>query len=294
MWNLRQRLQAEANEAEGSPAGVEDAGSISWDDLIDEDSTAVAEAPEGEVPPEPEVGGEPEPEPEPTPPTEAVAQPEPQPVVEVKPEVAPPVVTQEAPAPAVVSQPPSPEAPPVTEEQLREWRQQVVAGLEQVYALDADAATALQVEPEKVLPKLAANLHLQIYDQVMRTVVNSAPALIQQTMQRQAATQAAESAFYSKWEELRPYQAQVNQVAQMWRQMYPQASLDEAIDGVGKAVKAMLGLQPSVPPQSMPMAPPPPAGPSSRTAAPRARKSSLSPEAAQFVSFADEIVNEEF
>jgi len=293
---MKWRLMKEADEgAEGSaaePVGQEDVGSSDdssmWDDLLDDgadEATEVEAAEPMEQPTVEEVGGEAETKPEVV--TEVVAPPPAEAVV--APIVEKPVEAV-APLPAeVVSQAPLPEAQqqftPTPEE--REFlRQQALTGLAQRYQLSEEDATALQVEPEKVLPKLAANLHAAIYEQVLQRVYAEAPALIERNLRAQEDTRRAEEAFYAKWGNLRQHEAEVQRVAVMWRQMYPQATLEQAIDGIGAAANALLGLGQAAPVAAAPpppAPPPPPAGPSSRVGAVPPSRSRLSAEEQSFV-----------
>ena len=293
---MKWRLMKEADEgAEGSaaePVGQEDVGSSDdssmWDDLLDDGADEAAEVEAAEPMEQPtveEVGGEAETKPETV--TEVVAPPPAEAVV--APIVEKPVEAV-APLPAeVVSQAPLPEAQqqftPTPEE--REFlRQQALTGLAQRYQLSEEDATALQVEPEKVLPKLAANLHAAIYEQVLQRVYAEAPALIERNLRAQEDTRRAEEAFYAKWGNLRQHEAEVQRVAVMWRQMYPQATLEQAIDGIGAAANALLGLSQAAPVAAAPpppAPPPPPAGPSSRVGAVPPSRSRLSAEEQSFV-----------
>ena len=288
---MKWRLMKEADEgAEGSaaePVGQEDVGSSDdssmWDDLLDDGADEAAEVEAAEPMEQPtveEVGGEAETKPETV--TEVVAPPPAEAVV--APIVEKPVEAV-APLPAeVVSQAPLPEAQqqftPTPEE--REFlRQQALTGLAQRYQLSEEDATALQVEPEKVLPKLAANLHAAIYEQVLQRVYAEAPALIERNLRAQEDTRRAEEAFYAKWGNLRQHEAEVQRVAVMWRQMYPQATLEQAIDGIVAAANALLGLGQAAPVAAAPpppAPPPPPAGPSSRVGAVPPSRSRLSAE----------------
>jgi hypothetical protein len=284
MWKRKWVLRAEADEgSEGAPPVVEEGASPPddsniWDDLLDDEGSEpeVAETPAVEAKAE-EVGVEPE---KPA----ATETPEPKPA-----EVAPAVVEQRvevvAPPPAqVVSQPQMP--PPPTPEQVAAFRQRMLDAVAEQYALQEDDASAFQVEPEKVLPKLAARLHANIYDHIMRDLARQAPQVVERQLHQRQAVQAAEDAFYSRWDELRPHAAQVQQVAQMWRQMYPQATMQEAIEGVGQATKALLGIttQGASEAAAAPRTPPPtPARPAARGApAPRAK-----PMSAEEQAFAD-------
>jgi hypothetical protein len=284
---MKWKLMSEEKEgAEGSAAPVvqeveePEGDSKIWDDLLDEGSEV--EEPEAEV--AEEVGGEAEPKA-----AEVVVAPAtPEPKVETQ-EVVAPVV---APAPAtaeVVSPEPAPaQEPTITEEARKAMRQQALASLAEQYRLSEDDATALQVEPEKVLPKLAANLHAAIYEAVLQRVVAETPALVSRSLEMRAQTQQAEEAFYARWGDLRPHGQEVQKVAAMWRQMYPSATLEQAIEGIGSSAMALLGKTQGQAPQAQAAPsspPPPPAGPSARAAmaAPRSR---LSTEEQSFVDLA--------
>ena len=295
-WWMKQKLQAEADEKEGSPPVAESGDSNLWDDLLDDGSEVEVEASVDEAPPQvvEEVGREAEPE---AAPAEVVAEapveaPTPTAVVEEKVEVvAPP------PAKTEVSQPQAPQPAPPTAEEIAEFQRRTMSALAAQYALPQEEAESFQLEPEKVLPALAARLHLHIYDHVMRSIAAQAPTIVEQTMARQQGARAAEDAFYSRWDDLRPHAAQVQQVAQMWRQMYPRASLDEAIEGIGQAAKALLGLggmQAAAPTTAAPaMSPPPvPARPSARGPMRPVVKQTMSVEEQAFADLAKEFTEE--
>lgn len=264
-WWKMMAEKDEMSEGSGAPVGEEaapPADSDIWDDLLDDEPEVTEPEVEAAAEPVVEVGREPEPTPvvEEKPKVEEAPRAE---VVEQRVEVA------QAPPAQVVSQPVQPQVQPgPTPDQILAYRQQMLAAVEQQYAFSEEDATALQVEPEKVLPKLAARLHANILDNVMRTVAQQAPMLVAQQLRERNETQAAEEAFFSRWQDLRPHADKVQQVAQMWRQMYPQATMQEAIEGVGQAARALLGMgaQASAPPQVAPMAPTVPARPSARGA----------------------------
>jgi len=295
-WALRNEV---VEGAEGSTAPVVQEGgsppddSNIWDDLLDEGGDEAASVDEGlgEATTAEEVGGEAETK------ADVVVEAEaPKPAVaEVAPVVEAPVVevaVAPAPAPATVVSPQPAETPqPTITEEMRQFaRQQALAGLAERYKLSEEDASALQIEPEKVLPKLAANLHAAIYEQVLQRVVAEAPAFIESSLRMQDSTRKAEEAFYGRWGSLRNHEAEVNKVAVMWRQMYPNASLEEAIEGVGQAASALLGLGGQVAaPVAMavaPTPPPPPAGPSSRVGAVPPSRSKLSAEEQSFADLA--------
>jgi hypothetical protein len=290
---MKWKLQSEAGENEGSaPVVSEDVGaegdSQIWDDLLDDgaDEAAEVEGLEPEANPAAEVGGEAE-----NAPAEVVEVVAPAPaVVEVAPVVEKPIeVVAQPPAPVVSQVPAESEQPKVTEEQRAYLRQQAMSALEARYKLPEEDVTALQMEPEKVLPKLAANLHAAVYEDVLRRVVEEMPALVNYTVSSTSKAREAEEAFYGQWENLRDHRAEVQKVGAMWRQMYPNATLAEAIKGIGEAASALLGLSAgATPPPAVPtqVIPPPPAGPSSRVGAVPPARSRLSTEEQSFVDLA--------
>ena len=283
---LRWKMMAEKDElSEGSSAPVGEealpsSDSSIWDDLLDDEPEVVAET---EV--EPAIASA----------EEVGREPEPAPVVEEKPKVEETpkaaVVEQrveeaQTPPVQVVSQPAQPPPGP-TPDQIFAYRQQVLAAVEKQYSLSEEDATALQVEPEKVLPKLAARLHANIYDQVMNSLAQQAPVLVAQQLKDRQETQAAEEAFFSRWQDLRPHTEQVQRVAQMWRQMYPKATLQEAIEGIGQSARALLGLggPVAVQQEAVPTAPTVPARPAAR-GAPMRQAKSMSAEEQAFADLA--------
>lgn len=300
MWRMKQRLLAEADEGQGSPAPVvqEDTSSDDsnlWDDLLNDEvdeGLEVAEEVAVAATPEVEVGGEAE-----KPAVAAVEEPKPELIAAEEPKVVEkPAVVAPAPVQEVSQAVVEPQAAPQMGEADRElFRQHALQQLATRYKLSEEDATALQVEPEKVLPKLAATLHEAIYRDVLQRVAAEAPAFLSQSLSEKTANEKAEAEFYGRWGALRGHEEQVKQVAMMWRQMYPKASLAEAVEGIGSAAAALLGIQPGagVPSaQPPPPAPPPPAGPSSRAGIAPPSKSRLSAEEQSFVDFANTFVED--
>lgn len=293
MWTRKWTLRAEADEAEGSSTVSDEADSKLWDDLLNDDEPVETKGEAFTEEKAEEVGGEAETEAE-APAVEA--EPEAKPAVEsVIVEEQPKVEAPQAAQPQVSTPPPAAPATDqavqqpwqVTDEQRAEWRKQAFDGLAQRYALSEEDSSALQVEPEKVLPRIAANLHMQVYEDVVRHIAQEAPNLVGQILQQQEQTRQAEDAFYAKWGDLRQHREKVTQVARMWRQMYPNATLDEAIDGVGQATMALLGVQPQAVAAAAATPPPPPAPARPAARAPvRTVQSKLSAEEQAFADLA--------
>lgn len=210
---------------------------VNWADFAEDNDDGVSsvegefevlgEAGETPAAPEPEVSPEPEAAPVEPPP----AAPEPQPVA--------PEPTPEPVAPA-----PEPQPQPTTQPlDYKEWRTQQLGALEKRYALDEDAARALLTEPETVLPKLAAAVHMEVTENVLRQVQQLVPGMIQQVTRSTEVESQAETAFYEVNQDLKGVdRAKILQIGAMFRQVNPNANAEQAIKTIGNMVRTALGL----------------------------------------------------
>lgn len=206
--------------------------------------------------------------------------PEATPVVDATPAAPPPVapvaeppkapesVTPPAQPPAAVvapEQPPSapksrtPEQEAEDTRQAQEFLTRYTGELESFYKLPEDLAGQMQTEPEVVLPKLAAKLHMAIENGIMQRVRQEMPAVFQ-TVQHVTEREAkSKEAFYSANPDLRQYESQVLATGKFFREANPNATPDEAIRRIGEITRAALGLPPlgaAQPPATPPAAPP--------------------------------------
>jgi outer membrane biosynthesis protein TonB len=179
-------------------------------------------APEPEPAPEPEVPPEPE-EPEPQAAQAPEPQPEPQP--------------QEPPAP----QQPDPQ-------EMQRLRDQWVGQVAQRYQLSDEDQNNLITDPNSVLPQLAANLHAQVYEEVLQAVgqmvQQSLPSYLERWSSQREQSRQGEDAFFDKWPELRDHKDRVMQIAQVYRSVNPQAAMEQFIQDVGVQTWMALGLDP--------------------------------------------------
>ena len=136
-----------ADELDNDDAGVE---AVEGDEVVVE--TPAAEPPKADIPP---VATPPASQPA-TPPSETPA------------------------TPAVT---PEPQAPVQTPAEYQAWRDGKVKELEGMYAIDEDSAAALLTEPEVVLPKLAAKVHMEVLENAMRAMQAMVPVMMQQVTQ---------------------------------------------------------------------------------------------------------------
>lgn len=190
---------------------------------------------------------EPEAEPEP----EVAAAPEPEPVKEPEPEPAPVAeVPQEQPKveePAVVETPAEPEpAPALTQEQINDLRQNYINEIQSRYSMSDDEALAFQADPQQSLPLLAARVHAAVLEEAVQTVtqtmIQMLPAYVENLVNTRETRGRNQNAFYDRFPELKEHDSVVKQVGQLYRQMNPNAKLDDFIQDVGSQVWLRVGL----------------------------------------------------
>lgn len=154
----------------------------------------------------------------------------------------PPVVPAAQPAPP--SPTPSQEPPAQPNVPYTQWRETQVAGLEKFYTFDDETSAQLLSEPEVVLPKLAAKLHMEVVEHVMRSVATAMPRWIEGVQQSQMIETTAENAFYGANPDLKDpaYRNVVLQMGMAYRQMNPSAPAEEAVKVIGNMVRSVMGL----------------------------------------------------
>jgi hypothetical protein len=124
------------------------------------------------------------------------------------------------------------------------WRADQVTKLEDVYKLSDDLAAQLLTEPEVVLPKLAASLHMAVTEAVLHSVNNSLPSVLSSIQATQSVEQKALEMFSGINPDLTDpkYFDSILKVGTMYRQVNPNATPEEAAKTVGNMVRTALGL----------------------------------------------------
>lgn len=252
LWRLMDELDGDGGEGGGAPdaptpqepaAPVEDssAGSgVDWDDLssdVVEESDELGEA-------------EPPAAPAPAPASETP----PAPAEPAQPAAEPPQGVQ--PAPEAPVEPQQPQQPQSTPEQIQAAERAYAAQLENLYRFDEETALKLQTEPEKVLPALAAKLHLDVMKTVMAQMRGVLPQMLQTQTAEMERDTSAKQQFFGAWPELKGYEQQVLQVGMMFRQLNPKATAEEAVQRIGELAMTSLGLSRQAPPAAPPVTPP--------------------------------------
>lgn len=115
------------------------------------------------------------------------------------------------------------------------------------YKIPEDQAAKLPTEPENVLPFLAARLHQTVVQNVQQMLDQVLPQHISTYMKVTEAEASAKKAFYDVWPELKPYEQQVLQAGQLYRQLNPTVSAQDFIKAVGNLVSSSLGIAVAAP-----------------------------------------------
>jgi hypothetical protein len=166
----------------------------------------------------------------------------PAPVTEQVP-VTPPVAPVETPQPT--TPPEQPQAPQDTAPEFDPvaFQQKYAETLTKSYQLTDEEREQYNLDPATTLPALAANLHQRVMNEVLTVITAALPAQIQRYTQGEARERTAKEQFYSKWPELRNYEAQVLQAGQIYNKMAPpNATPEQRIEGIGRMVAAALNL----------------------------------------------------
>ena len=168
------------------------------------------------------------------------------PATEVKEGEASPPETPATPEGQEIKQAPEDQRPTLTTEQVTAARQKFEEALADRYRFSEDDTVLLQTEPEKVLPKMAARLQMDVLETIGKHLQQQVPMMIQEFTQQSARETQAQSQFFTAWPELRGYDQQIVQMGTAFRQMNPSATAEEAVERIGKMTMDALGLTKAV------------------------------------------------
>lgn len=149
--------------------------------------------------------------------------------------------------PASAEQPVAEETPEqreAREKEVAERRQKYVAELQTKYTLSPEDAEKALLKPEELLPKLAAELHANVLEEVVRHVQLSLPSMLTTVTKSDAVEQKARSDFFSANKDLNKpeYEQAIVTAGRMFRHMNPKAKPEEAIVAIGRLARVALGL----------------------------------------------------
>lgn len=167
-----------------------------------------------------------------------------------------------APAPGKSDQPPaapaaSPATPPAqpTAEDMAKLRGEALTQIASQYAISEEQTRQLMTEPEKVLPQLLAEAQLRAQEVTFRMVMAQLPAALERITAYNTASSAAEAKFFTAHPELKEHKATVEKLVLAYRNMYPDATMDEVIADVGDMAKKRLKIAVAPPAATPPAAP---------------------------------------
>lgn len=98
-----------------------------------------------------------------------------------------------------------------------------------LYNLDDETRKKLVTEPDQVIPQLAAQLHLNVMEQVFKTVQPLVQNLLGTTLQQREAAQRAERDFFRQYPALEKYPDDVMKALQTIKSMNPNATREQII-----------------------------------------------------------------
>lgn len=230
------------SENAGAPKEVsDDDDSAFFEDLISDDdeeeekpqftSTRTSTEPTAEESTEdsdPKTEDKPEVIPEDTPKPEAI---EPT----VKPEETPQVPQTEAPEPQ--------ETREDLNARYEEFFKKSVETLEaQVYQFDDEMKDTLDTEPSKVLPKLAAQLHMQVLTAATTQIANMLPGMMAVMNERSNIGQQRQDKLLTDYPELKGHEKDLVPIAQVMRQLNPNDTFEQLAPKIAAAAKVQLQL----------------------------------------------------
>ncbi len=221
------------SSSDDSPVGGDD--SLDWGGMFDEsDEASLDPVTETAAPDAVETPAEP-PADQATAPTD--------------PAVTPPEPTQptEPAAPTEPTTPTEPEQPQQTPEEAatakatarNNWLENLTEG----YQLSEEQSAEMVTDPGKVLPTIAAEMHVRMMENTMQLMNQVLPNMVQQAIHVKEMNQKGDESFYAAWPELRGHEELVLQAGEFWRSKNPTASQEEFIKHVGAMAWNSAGLK---------------------------------------------------
>lgn len=126
-------------------------------------------------------------------------------------------------------------SPEQVREELQKAREQARTNLTEQFKLTEEQEELLRDSPNEVLPQLAADMYLNIFDDVVKVVEAQVPLMMQRHMQMEQQKKANEQRFFRAWPQLaKPeYMQTINRIADNYRNMHPNADPEEAVKEIG-------------------------------------------------------------
>lgn len=166
------------------------------------------------------------------------------------------------PAPAPVTQPSTPAGESSPGPSYQEWRAGKVTELAaDTYSINEEDAAKLLTEPETVLPRLAAQMHMEVMESAMRAMQVMMPQMLQGLQHSQQRETEARTFFVDKNPDLADPRLQpaIFEMGKVYRKLNPTVPAEEAVIAIGNLVRASLGIVAPQPGAGTPPAATPPA-----------------------------------
>lgn len=163
-----------------------------------------------------------------------------------------PVVEQ----PVVVEEPVAEVPAPSFDEELDKYKGE----LQKQYAISDEDAEQILTDPQVVLPKLMANMHLAMLQQVASMMQSNMPQLVESTVKQTTARDTQLSKFKARYPELltKENEKVATTALQTIKQLHPNITFDEMLDKVGPLANALMGKEAVAKPAPKPVAKPKP------------------------------------
>ena len=128
-------------------------------------------------------------------------------------------------------------------------REQIHAKIAEQYALSPEDAVAMVTAPETVLPKLAANMHMQVMTEVIGFVqhaLKSIPEMLNTHVEGQRQEQEAENMAFAAWPGLRAHKdVFISNIVAARKAQGASATPDAVLQAAGMMTAYALGLDPA-------------------------------------------------
>jgi len=127
----------------------------------------------------------------------------------------------------------------------RTWRGQTEGLLAtHHYKLTQEELDQLDENPGEFIPKIMSKVYLDAVTATLSQVVQYMPQMVRQVNEQSTRSTKTEDKFYEAWPDLRNHHATVVRIGQVYRNLNPNASVEDFINEVGAQTMVALRMQP--------------------------------------------------
>jgi hypothetical protein len=129
-------------------------------------------------------------------------------------------------------------------ETYRTSREAAVNEVQNKYLMTEEEKDEFILNPDKILPKLAANLYVDVFESVLGAVNEMLPGRVQQLNGISLEAAQKTEQFYDAWPDLKTVkgQEQIMRIGQVYRSLNRDATSEEFIRDVGTQASVALGI----------------------------------------------------